>query len=76
MNFKRNVGTIDRSIRLIVGVALLSQVFVGLETAWGWIGVVLIATAAIGYCGPYALLGVNTCAASKPTDGPNKTQSV
>lgn len=76
MNFKRNVGSIDSTIRLIVGFALLSQVFIGLETAWGWIGIVLIATAVTGYCGPYALLGVNTCSVKKPSNGPKKTQSV
>lgn len=58
---KQNVGTIDRAIRAIAGIGLISLVFVGPQTVWGWIGVVPLATAVIGWCPPYALLGINTC---------------
>jgi hypothetical protein len=58
---KQNVGSIDRAIRAIVGIGLISLVFVGPQTVWGWIGVVPLATAVIGWCPPYALLGINTC---------------
>lgn len=58
---KQNVGTIDRAIRAIVGIGLISLVFVGPQTVWGWIGVVPLATAIIGWCPPYSLLGINTC---------------
>ena len=58
---KQNVGGIDRTIRIIVGLALISLVFIGPQTVWGWIGVVPLATAIIGWCPPYALLGINTC---------------
>ena len=58
---KQNVGSIDRAIRAIVGIGLISLVFVGPQTVWGWIGVVPLATAIIGWCPPYALLGINTC---------------
>lgn len=57
----RNVGTVDRIIRLIVGIGLVSLVFVGPQTPWGWIGLVLIGTAVLGWCPPYSLLGINTC---------------
>ena len=57
---KQNVGTIDRAIRAIAGIGLISLVFVG-PFVWGWIGVVPLATAVIGWCPPYALLGINTC---------------
>jgi hypothetical protein len=56
-----NESTIDRIIRLILGVALLSLVFVGPKTAWGWLGILPLATAAMGFCPLYRLLGVNTC---------------
>lgn len=56
-----NTSSIDRIIRVIIGVALLALVFVGPKTPWGWIGLVPLATAAIGYCPLYAILGVNTC---------------
>ncbi|MGD2054159.1 MAG: DUF2892 domain-containing protein [Gammaproteobacteria bacterium] len=58
---KQNVGSVDRAIRAIVGIGLISLVFVGPQTVWGWIGVVPLATAVIGWCPPYALLGINTC---------------
>ncbi|WP_439612370.1 YgaP family membrane protein [Reyranella sp.] len=35
--------------------------FWGPKTAWGWIGLVPLATAALGWCPPYSLLGINTC---------------
>jgi hypothetical protein len=58
---KQNVGGMDRTIRIIVGLGLISLVFIGPQTVWGWIGVVPLATAIIGWCPPYALLGINTC---------------
>ena len=44
----KNVGTVDRAIRIIVGVVLIALVFVGPQTAWGWIGVVPLATGLLG----------------------------
>jgi len=58
---KKNVGGIDKTIRIIAGIGLISLVFVGPQTVWGWIGVVPLATALLGWCPPYALLGINTC---------------
>jgi hypothetical protein len=63
----KNESPIDRIIRLIIGIALLSLVFVGPKTAWGWLGIVPLATAAIGFCPLYRLLGINTCQLRKPT---------
>lgn len=57
-----NVGKIDRALRLLVGLALLSLVFVGPKTLWGLVGLVLIATAGIRFCPVYRLLGVRTSA--------------
>ena len=56
-----NVGGIDRILRAIIGIMLIALVFVGPQTPWGWIGVVPLLTAIIGWCPPYALLGINTC---------------
>jgi len=58
---KQNVGGIDRTIRIIAGIGLISLVFVGPQTVWGWIGVVPLGTAIIGWCPPYSLLGISTC---------------
>jgi hypothetical protein len=57
----RNIGTIDRALRIVVGLVLIALVFVGPQTPWGWIGVVPLLTALIGWCPPYALLGISTC---------------
>lgn len=57
---KRNIGDLDRAIRLVVGLVLIALVFVGPKTPWGWIGVIPLLTALVGWCPPYALLGINT----------------
>lgn len=56
-----NESSLDRIIRLVVGVALLSLVFVGPKTLLGLIGLIPLATAAIGYCPLYALFGISSC---------------
>lgn len=56
-----NVGSVDRFLRIAAGLVLLSLVFVGPQTPWGWIGLIMIGTGLIGYCPAYTLLGVNTC---------------
>ena len=61
----RNEGTLDRALRIIAGLILLSLVFVGPQTMWGLIGIVPLATGLIGWCPAYTLLGVNTCPMKK-----------
>jgi len=63
----KNIGNIERGIRAIVGLALLAYAMWGTgEYTWlGWIGVVPLLTAVIGWCPPYALLGISTCATKK-----------
>lgn len=58
--FKQNVGKADRIIRIIVGALLVGNVFIGLQTVVGWIGLVLIVTGLFGTCPVYSLLGINT----------------
>ena len=60
MAFK-NEGTIDRVLRVVAGAALVSLVFVGPETPWGWIGLVPLVTGLVGNCPVYSLLGISTC---------------
>lgn len=59
--FNRNIGSVDRVLRLVVGIALLAIVFVGPKTPWGWIGAVLIVTALVNFCPLYRLFGIRTC---------------
>lgn len=63
-----NLGTVDRLLRLVVGLVLIALVFVGPQTAWGWIGVIPLVTALAGNCPVYSLLGFNTCSTKKSTD--------
>jgi hypothetical protein len=58
--FKNNAGKIDRIIRVIVGVLLVGNVFVGIQSPIGWIGLILIVTGLFGTCPVYSLLGINT----------------
>jgi Protein of unknown function (DUF2892) len=58
---KKNVGNPDRAFRIILGIGLISLVFVGPRTAWGWVGVIPLLTAFVGTCPLYSLLGINTC---------------
>jgi hypothetical protein len=59
--FAKNEGTVDRVLRIVGGLVLISLVFVGPQTAWGWIGIVPVVTGALGSCPVYSLLGINTC---------------
>ena len=58
--FSNNTGKVDRIIRIIVGILLIGNVFTGLQTPIGWIGVVLLVTGIFGTCPVYSLLGINT----------------
>lgn len=63
---KSNVGAIDRVIRIVLGIALIALAATGTIGLWGWIGVLPLATGLIGWCPPYALLGINTCPTRAP----------
>ena len=69
-----NVGSIDRAVRVILGIGLIATVFVGPQTPWGWIGLVPLATALIGYCPAYQIFGIRTCRAPR-VDGRPAAQS-
>lgn len=56
----KNVGSVDRVLRIIAGIILLSLVFVGPQTPWGWIGLIPLVTALIGWCPLYRLLNIKT----------------
>jgi O-antigen ligase len=58
---KSNVGGIDRTVRIVVGLSLIALVATGTVGVWGWLGVVPLATGLMGWCPPYAMFGINTC---------------
>lgn len=57
----QNVGGIDRTLRIVVGLVLIALAATGTVGWWGWLGVVPLLTGAIGWCPPYAMLGFSTC---------------
>lgn len=61
-----NVGTIDRIIRIIAGLFLISLVFIGDQIigqniVWGWVGVIPLVTGIFKFCPAYKILGIKTC---------------
>jgi hypothetical protein len=65
MKFEKNVHPIERIVRVLVGVGLLSLAFVGPKNGWFLLGIVPIVTGFVGWCPPYSLLGINTCGVVK-----------
>jgi ABC-type polysaccharide/polyol phosphate export permease len=58
---EKNIGTVDKIIRILVGLVLIALVFVGPQTPWGWIGVPVILIALVGWCPLYKLVGFSSC---------------
>jgi Protein of unknown function (DUF2892). len=59
-----NVGSADKTIRIVVGIAVIAA-GVMYQNWWGAVGLVPLATALMGWCPPYSLLGINTCSLKK-----------
>jgi hypothetical protein len=59
-----NEGILDRAIRVVVGLVLISLVFVGPATPWGLVGIVPLLTGIVGFCPMYRVLGIRTSAAA------------
>ncbi len=62
---KTNEGGIDRVLRILVGLAVLSLAFVGPKTPWAYVGLVPLITGLVGICPLYSILGLNTCPVRK-----------
>lgn len=59
--FTKNVHPVERVVRVLAGLSLVSLAFWGPSNPWFLIGIVPILTGVFGYCPPYAFLGINTC---------------
>jgi hypothetical protein len=66
----QNVGSLDRIIRIVLGVALLAIVFVGPETRWGWLGLIPLLTGVVGFCPLYRMLHLDTNRSAGGTERP------
>ena len=60
-----NLGIIDRTIRILLGGGLIVATLAGVIGAWGWLGVIPLATGRFGVCPAYLPFGIRTCAAKK-----------
>lgn len=57
---KVNMGSLDRILRIVAGLVIIGA-GIAFKSWWGAIGVILVATAGVGFCPLYTLLGVSTC---------------
>ena len=62
---KANVGTIDRIIRILIGLSLIAATLMGAIGAWGWLGVIPLATGVFRFCPAYLPFGLSTCQTRK-----------
>jgi hypothetical protein len=60
---QKNVGTLDRALRIAAGLALIALAATGTVGLWGWIGAVPLTTGLLSWCPAYTLLGIKTCKA-------------
>jgi hypothetical protein len=58
---KKNIHSVERLIRIVVGLVLITLAFVGPANPWFLIGLIPLATGLMGWCPPYAMFGINTC---------------
>lgn len=56
-----NMGTVDRGIRVVLGLTLLTLTFAGPKTMWGFVGLLPLITGLVGTCPAYSVLGFSTC---------------
>ncbi len=64
---KKNIHQMERVVRVVVGIVLITMAFVGPANLWFLLGAIPLATGLIGWCPPYALFGISTCKLEKKT---------
>ena len=62
---KKNIGGVERIVRVVVGIGILALAFVGPKSPWAYLGMLPIVTGLVGWCPPYSLLGISTVKATK-----------
>jgi hypothetical protein len=62
---KINTGCIDRALRAVIGLALITMAATGTVGMWGWIGIIPLLTGLVGFCPTYTIMGINTCRVKK-----------
>ncbi|MEM9426496.1 MAG: DUF2892 domain-containing protein [Pseudomonadota bacterium] len=61
MDFSRNMGSADKIARLVLGALLIVLALTGTIGVWGWLGIILVATAFLNFCPLYRIVGFKTC---------------
>lgn len=61
MELTKNVGSLDRILRIVAGAALILLAATGMIGGWGWIGIIMLATAFLKFCPLYRIIGMDTC---------------
>lgn len=56
----KNIGSIDKVLRLLIGIIGISLVFFGPHTLWGWLGIIPLLTGAVNFCPLYRIIGLST----------------
>jgi hypothetical protein len=63
----RNEHNVERIVRVVIGLSLISLVFIGPQTVFGWVGLVPLFTGLVGSCPLYTLFGFSTCPMKQPS---------
>ena len=61
---KKNIGNLERTMRIVAGLAIISLAFWGPKSPWAYLGAIPLLTGLVGWCPPYAILGISTCKTS------------
>jgi hypothetical protein len=62
---KPNVGTVDRAIRILLGIGLIGATLMGQIGPWGWLGIIPLATGTFRFCPAYLPFGISSCSSNK-----------
>jgi hypothetical protein len=58
---KKNIHPVERVVRVVAGLVLVSLAFIGPANPWFFLGLIPVATGLMGWCPPYSMLGISTC---------------
>ena len=60
-----NIGKVERIVRIVIGIGIVSLAFVGPTSPWAYLGILPLLTGLVGWCPPYALFGISTVRTAK-----------
>lgn len=61
----RNEHKVERVLRVVLGIGVLSLAFLGPKTPWAYLGAIPLLTGLLGSCPLYTLFGISTCRVAK-----------